>query len=221
MYVAPSHRGRIARCRHLTDRTLATALLAGIAADVTWEVWARLLTPLWVGGPLEPAALVQSVFGLQSRLPAEIIHLVVGFLFYPLGYLFIARPLARRIVPWAPWWLVALGYGVGPVDLRPLHHGAPDCRPARIPGLHPAHLGVTRRPPRCSPSCWPGGPLARRQSNLTCPPGACNRRRGRPCWGDAAPAAGLSPNIRGFCAQFSSHAPRMRPARISGGSEQC
>jgi hypothetical protein len=93
--------------------TLVTALLGGVAADVTWEVWARLLTPLLVGGPLEPAALVQSVFGLQSRLVAEIIHLVVGFAFYPLGYLFIARPLARLVTPWAPWWLVALAYGVG------------------------------------------------------------------------------------------------------------
>ena len=97
----------------LDSTTLVTALLAGVAADVTWEVWARLLTPLWVGGPLEPAALVQSVFGLQSRLVAEIIHLVVGFAFYPLGYLFIALPIARVVVPWAPWWLVALGYGVG------------------------------------------------------------------------------------------------------------
>jgi len=97
----------------LTGPTIATALLAGIAADVTWEVWARLITPLWIGGPLEPAALVQSVFGLQSRLVAEIIHLVVGFLFYPLGYLFIARPIARLVAPWAPWWLVAIGYGIG------------------------------------------------------------------------------------------------------------
>ena len=43
----------------LDSTTFVTALLAGIAADVTWEVWARLLTPLWVGGPLEimgPAA---------------------------------------------------------------------------------------------------------------------------------------------------------------------
>ena len=93
--------------------TLLTAVLAGIAADITWEIWARLITPFLVGGPLEPAALVQSVFGLTSRLPAEIIHLVVGFLFYPLGYLFIARPLARAAVPWMPWWLVALGYGIG------------------------------------------------------------------------------------------------------------
>src|SRR5215217_2806107 len=97
----------------LDGRMMTTALLAGVAADVTWEVWARLITPLWVGGPLEPAALVQSVFGLQSRLTAEVIHLVVGFAFCPRGYLFIARPVARAVAPWAPWWLVALGYGAG------------------------------------------------------------------------------------------------------------
>lgn len=93
--------------------TITTALLAGIAADITWEIWARLITPLWVGGPLEPAALVQSVFGLSSRPLAELMHLVVGFLFYPLGYLYVARPLARGIVPWMPWWLVAICYGIG------------------------------------------------------------------------------------------------------------
>lgn len=65
----------------LTKATLVTSLLAGAAADVAWEFWARVITPLLpgVGGPLEPAALVQSVFGFQSLLVAEVIHLVVGF----------------------------------------------------------------------------------------------------------------------------------------------
>ena len=99
----------------LTVTTLVTALLAGAAADLTWEVWARIITPLipGVGGPLEPAALVQSVFGLQSMLVGEIIHLVVGFAFYPLGYLFVARPLQRLIIPGLPWYLTALGFGAG------------------------------------------------------------------------------------------------------------
>ena len=99
----------------LTAATLVTSLFAGIAADLTWEVWARLIAPLLpgVGGPLEPAALVQSVFGLESRLAGEIIHFVVGFLFYPIGYLFIARPLQRAILPGLPWWLTAAGFGVG------------------------------------------------------------------------------------------------------------
>ena len=99
----------------LTTTTLITAFMAGIAADMTWEVWARVVTPLipGVGGPLEPAALVQSVFGLQSRLIGELIHLIVGFAFYPLGYLFIARPLQRLIWPSFPWYLTALGFGAG------------------------------------------------------------------------------------------------------------
>ncbi len=97
----------------LTTATIVTSLLAGIAADLVWEVWARAITPLLVGGPLEPAALVQSVFGLESRLAGEIIHLVVGFLFYPIGYLYIARPIASVVMPSLPWWIVALGFGAG------------------------------------------------------------------------------------------------------------
>ncbi|MBD1546946.1 hypothetical protein HK439_11785 [Labrenzia aggregata] len=92
---------------------MLTAVLAGIAADLTWEIWARGITPFWVGGPLEPAALVQSVFGLKNHFLAELIHGVVGVLFYPLGYLFIARPIARVVTPFLPWWIVGLGFGVG------------------------------------------------------------------------------------------------------------
>ncbi|WP_425349089.1 hypothetical protein [Methylobrevis pamukkalensis] len=88
-------------------------LAAGLAADIAWEVWARLITPLLVGGPLQPAALVQSVFGLNNLLLAEAIHAVVGIVFYPIGYLFIARPLQRLIVPGLPWLLTGIGFGTG------------------------------------------------------------------------------------------------------------
>ncbi|NRG16325.1 hypothetical protein HPQ64_01325 [Rhizobiales bacterium] len=97
----------------LTLATLLTAIGAGILADGTWEFWARVITPLWVGGPLQPAALVQSVFGFQNLPLAELIHLVVGVVFYPLGYLFVAKPIADRFLPFLPWYVVALGYGVG------------------------------------------------------------------------------------------------------------
>ncbi|PND21844.1 hypothetical protein CN934_10985 [Ensifer sp. MMN_5] len=92
---------------------LATIVLAGLAADLAWEFWARVITPMLVGGPLEPAALVQSVFGFQNRFLAEAIHAVVGVVFYPIGYLFIARPLQRLILPGLPLILTALGFGTG------------------------------------------------------------------------------------------------------------
>ncbi len=97
----------------ITGRLLVTILMAGLAADLIWEVWARGVTPLLVGGPLEPAALVQSVFGLSSRFAAEIIHFVVGVVFYPIGYLFIARPLQRLILPSLPLFLTGVGFGIG------------------------------------------------------------------------------------------------------------
>jgi hypothetical protein len=102
------------RANTLDPATVAiTVLIAGLAAEVVWEIWARFLTPFWVGGPLEPAALVQDVFGLQTRFPAEVIHFLVGLIAYPIGYIFIAQPVGRTVTPFFPWWIVALGYGVG------------------------------------------------------------------------------------------------------------
>lgn len=97
----------------IQPRLVVTVILAGLAADITWEIWARLITPLWIGGPLEPAALVQSVFGFNNRLLAEVIHAVVGIVFYPIGYLFIARPLQQLVVPKLPLLLTSIGFGIG------------------------------------------------------------------------------------------------------------
>ncbi len=69
-------------CPPLVWHTLVTIILAGIVADVSWEIWARYITPFWVGGPLQPAALVQSVFGFRNLFWAEVIHAVVGVVFY-------------------------------------------------------------------------------------------------------------------------------------------
>jgi hypothetical protein len=114
MAIALGIRGRTATLFPPLDRRLlVTALLAGLAADLAWEVWARGITPLWVGGPLEPAALVETVFGFRNRPLAELIHLVVGVLFYPLGYLYVARPAARVLTPFLPWWAVGIGFGLG------------------------------------------------------------------------------------------------------------
>ena len=109
----PGSRGQSSSMSLAPAHLIITVLLAGIAAEVVWEIWARLITPIFVGGPLEPAALVQDVFGLKTRLPAEIIHFLVGLIAYPLGYIFIAQPVARAITPFFPWWIVAIGYGIG------------------------------------------------------------------------------------------------------------
>ena len=72
----------------MTRSTVSTSLLAGLGADLGWEVWARVMTPMLpgVGGPLEPAGLIQSVFGFHDRPLGEAIHLIVGLVFYPWGF---------------------------------------------------------------------------------------------------------------------------------------
>ena len=99
----------------MTRSTVSTSLLAGLGADFGWEVWARVMTPMLpgVGGPLEPAGLIQSVFDFHDRPLGEAVHLIVGVVFYPLGFLLIARPLQRAVLPRLPWWLTALGFGLG------------------------------------------------------------------------------------------------------------
>ncbi len=105
------------------NNTLLTVLIGGIVATLIWEAFARFGAPLWIGGPLEPAGLVKSVFnnGLGfplSNLPvdpnisAQAIHLATGIIGYPIGYILIARPIANAILPALPWWLVAAIYGV-------------------------------------------------------------------------------------------------------------
>jgi hypothetical protein len=84
---------------------------SGILAVAVWEVWARLLAPLWIGGPLEPAGLVESVFGVGDRATAEAIHFATGIIAYPFAYVLVVRPLSKLILPFLPWWVIALCYG--------------------------------------------------------------------------------------------------------------
>ncbi len=39
------------------------------------------------------------------------LHILTGLLFYPIGYLFAARPVARAVAPRTPWWVVGTVYG--------------------------------------------------------------------------------------------------------------
>ena len=68
----------------------------GFAGLMVWEVWARFITVIVLGGPLEPAGLVTSLVqhwtGYQMpRLAAEAAHYVIGIVGYPVAYFVISR----------------------------------------------------------------------------------------------------------------------------------
>lgn len=98
-------------------RTMLRLVAAGLAATLVWELWARVVTAAVIGGPLEPAALILTLFRLpgEYRPAAEALHLTTGFLFYPILFLLIRRfvysggRLVDGLVIGVVTWILALG----------------------------------------------------------------------------------------------------------------
>lgn len=86
-------------------------IASGVAGLVTWEMFSRLIAPMWIGGPLDATGLIQMSLGL-SETPAELLHLLTGIVVFPVGYFLVVHPLVARIVPFLPWPAQGLGYGV-------------------------------------------------------------------------------------------------------------
>ncbi len=98
------------------DREVRIALgLSGIAALIAFEVFGLLLSPAAGFVVLTPVALAELVitklFGVTTSGGAMVLHLLTGLLFYPVGYLFAARPVALAYAPQTPWWAVGTIYG--------------------------------------------------------------------------------------------------------------
>ena len=98
-------------------RVLGCLVAGGHAADIVWEVWARVVTPIFIGGPLQPAALILSLFRLPDAyfVHAEVLHVITGLLFYPLvmwgirTYLIAGSRLFDGLVIGLFTWFLALG----------------------------------------------------------------------------------------------------------------
>ncbi|MDF2232228.1 hypothetical protein P2H44_06640 [Albimonas sp. CAU 1670] len=111
---------------------------AGAAATVAFDLYGQAISPLLGGAALAPVPLarqtLQTLFGWDSAGGAHLLHYIAGLLAYPLGWLLIARPLARRLVPALPelaaaalWgvalWIFALGIMAGWVNGNPFMLG--------------------------------------------------------------------------------------------------
>lgn len=101
-------------------RTLRNLCLGGAAGLLAWELFARLVTPEVIGGPLEPASLIislfQNLFGFDPGRPAaEALHYVTGVALYPLAYWLLTSltlslgPTADGVVWGVVTWILALG----------------------------------------------------------------------------------------------------------------
>jgi hypothetical protein len=103
----------------IDGRSAGALLLAAVAALIAWEVFARVLAPLWIGGPLQPTGLVKTLFANVLGLPvgqaaAQAVHLATGLLVYPAAYFVATRIkslgwVADGAILGAATWFFALG----------------------------------------------------------------------------------------------------------------
>lgn len=95
-----------------------TMLVGGLIATVAFDLFGQWLTPTLGFARLAPEPLatqtLRVLFGAfpNDALGGTIVHWVTGILFYPIGYAFIALPIARALVPGIHWIVVAAAYGV-------------------------------------------------------------------------------------------------------------
>lgn len=97
--------------------TLIVLLVSGAAATVAFDLWGQSIAP-WLGlGNLAPSGLAQGLLGKLGfegvgRVHGQFMHLfVVGLIAYPVGWLFVFRPIWDRVVGFGGWFVPAALYG--------------------------------------------------------------------------------------------------------------
>ena len=86
--------------------------MAGTLALATWDIWARHLAPLMFGTELSVAVLFQDVLGIESRLFAEFIYLMISLTVLAPVYLFIWRPIMSRLSSTRHWSIDGISFGI-------------------------------------------------------------------------------------------------------------
>lgn len=103
--------------QRLDASSLWTMILAGAVATVAFDFFGQSLSPGLGFASLAPVPLannvIQTLFGAPFEPGAQFLHYMAGMIAYPVGWMFIAEPLARRLTPGLSWFTVAAIYGIG------------------------------------------------------------------------------------------------------------
>ncbi|MGS4943917.1 hypothetical protein ACVDG3_00430 [Meridianimarinicoccus sp. RP-17] len=95
----------------------ASTLYAGAVATIAFDFFGQSVSPGLGFANLAPVPLanqvIQTIFGSTWSPGAHFLHYFAGMVAYPLGWLLVAEPLARRFVPQLPWSAAAVAYGIG------------------------------------------------------------------------------------------------------------
>lgn len=92
------------------------ALFAGALATVAFDFWGPSLAPLLGFAKLStiklPTTMIEVLFGSAPIGTPELLHYITGLILYPLGWLIVARPMWKVILPSLHWSITAVVYGI-------------------------------------------------------------------------------------------------------------
>ncbi len=103
----------------LNIATLGLMFVAGAAATMAFDVWGQVASPGIGWAALSPHGLARSLLGTlglpNGDFAGFFVHFyLVGLVGYPVGWLYVFRPLWRSVAGGAGGWLLpAAVYGVG------------------------------------------------------------------------------------------------------------
>ena len=98
-------------------RNIWTIFAAGALATIAFDLFGQALAPLFGFAKLAPVGLAQgtikAVFGVAPKGIGDLVHIMTGMFVYSLGWVLVARPVQKAILPSLPWLLTAIVYGIG------------------------------------------------------------------------------------------------------------
>lgn len=116
MTFASAHVTASTKLPSLSVYTLVTLLVSGSVATVAFDLFGQAIAPMLGFANLAPVPLATQtwgvIFGEAYRPGGHLLHYIAGLIAYPVGWMFIWRPIVERILP-LPWLLSSILYGVG------------------------------------------------------------------------------------------------------------
>lgn len=102
----------------LTVATLGMMFISGVLATIAFDLWGQLISPALGFANLSPHGLAKSLlgaFGLPNGdFAGYFVHFyLVGLIGYPIGWLFVFRPVWSAVIGSGNWILPSFVYGFG------------------------------------------------------------------------------------------------------------
>ncbi|MFO7757571.1 MAG: hypothetical protein R6V26_03680 [Roseovarius sp.] len=99
-------------------RVLGLMFIAGLCATLAFDLWGQVISPRLGFATLSPHGLAKSLLGAyglpNGDFAGYFVHFyLVGLIGYPVGWLYVFRPVWERIVRRGGWLLAAAAYGFG------------------------------------------------------------------------------------------------------------